>query len=120
MTLLLLSVLLGVVAAGWVIQPLVMRRAAQLADRESSVQLNADARRSVALASLREIEYDREAGKLDDADYRELRDRLAAEAVQAIRAADRLQDAADGDAHTCGFRNPGGGHFCGGCGTRLA
>ena len=119
MTLLVLSVLLAAVAAMWVIQPILARRAAPLADVEPAGLLNAEARRSVALASLREVEYDREAGKLDDADYRALRDRLAAEAVQAIRAADHVHAAAEGSAHACGFGNPAGSRFCGGCGTRL-
>lgn len=119
MTLLVLSLLLAAAASAWVIYPIVTGRAARLADVESAGVLNAEARRSVALASLREVEYDREAGKLDDTDYRALRDRLAAEAVQAIHAADRVHASADEDVHLCGFRNPQGSRFCGGCGTRL-
>ena len=120
MTLLVSSVLLAAIAGLWVIQPILSRRVAPLADVEAAGLLNAEARRSVALASLREVEYDREAGKLDDVDYRALRDQLAAEAVQAIRAADHVHAAAEGDAHACGFQNPTGSRFCGGCGTRLS
>ena len=39
-----------------------------------------------AVAALREIEFDRETGKLSDADYAELRTRYTEEALVAMRA----------------------------------
>lgn len=41
--------------------------------------------RALALVALREIEFDREMGKLDDADYRQLKAQYTAAALEAIR-----------------------------------
>lgn len=128
MTLLALSVLLALVASALVVHPLWARRAALLADVAPGEVLDAEARRRVALASLKELEYDFAAGKLDAADYRSQRERLSAEAMRAIRAADRLRGievsaaklSAEPAAHGCGFVNPPRSRFCAGCGGRLA
>jgi hypothetical protein len=45
-------------------------------------------RKELALAALKEIEFDRATGKLDDADYERMKARYTAEALEAIRAAD--------------------------------
>lgn len=121
MTLLLLSVLMALAAGAWVIQPLLARRAAVLADVAPGAVLDAEARKRVALASLKEVEYDYAAGKLDEADYREMRDRLSVEALRALRAAEavRVPVAAKPVRHACGFVNPGGSRFCAGCGAPL-
>lgn len=128
MTLLALSVLLALLAAAYVVHPLWARRAALLADVAPGEVLDAEARRRVALASLKELEYDYAAGKLDEADHRSQRDRLSAEALRAIRAADRLRGIEVSPAalpdvqveHGCGFVNPPRSRFCAGCGARLA
>jgi hypothetical protein len=127
-TLLAVSVLLALLAAAFVVHPLWARSTALVGDVASGEVLDAEARRRVALASLKEVEYDYAAGKLDEADYRDLRDRLGAEAVRAIRAADRLRGvevstatlSADPVTHGCGFVNPPRSRFCAGCGARLA
>lgn len=121
MTLLAGAVLLGLLAAGWVIVPLVARRLALLGDPIPGGVLDAEARKRVALASLREVEYDRIGGKLDDEDYQALRERLEREALLAIRAAEGAQRDAESFqvTHSCGFVNPPGSRFCSGCGTRL-
>jgi hypothetical protein len=41
--------------------------------------------KGVALLALKEIEFDRETGKLSDADYQYLKERYTAEALQALR-----------------------------------
>lgn len=120
MTLLILSVLLAAVSTLWVVHPILARKRALLTDVERAEVLDAESRKSVALSSLREVEYDREAGKLDDADYRVLHGQLAAEALQAIRAADYVHTPIAEGRHGCGFQNPPESRFCGGCGTRLA
>ena len=134
LTLFYLALALGLAAAGWVIVPLLLRRKALLTDVTPSSQVDAEARRRVALASLREVEYDRVGGKLDDEDYRRLRTQLEREALEAIAAADEAMgretpEAADpagavaaggGTAHGCGFVNPAGSRFCSGCGRKLA
>lgn len=139
MTLLILAVLLASGASLWVIQPILARRAALLVDTAPGGLLDAEARKRVALGSLKEVEYDFLAGKLDETDYRAQIDRLSGEALQAIQAADAAQAAhsvhihgrsaaaiAAGDGagigavHDCGFVNPLGSRFCAGCGTRLS
>jgi len=45
-------------------------------------------RKDLALAALKEIEFDRAMGKLDDADYERMKATYTAEALEAIRAAD--------------------------------
>lgn len=42
--------------------------------------------RGIALAALKEIEFDRETGKLSDEDYEKLKARYTAEALEALRA----------------------------------
>ncbi|HLG06686.1 MAG TPA: zinc ribbon domain-containing protein [Gemmatimonadales bacterium] len=51
-----------------------------------------ETRRGVALLALKEIEFDRETGKLSDADYQMLKSRYAAEALAALAAEDASDD----------------------------
>lgn len=124
MTLLAFSLLLALLAAAYVVRPLVARRDALLADVASGAVLDAEARRRVALASLKELEYDFLGGKLDDADYRAQKERLSVEALAAMRAAEAVSGesgatVAGPDRHACGFLNPPLSRFCAGCGARL-
>jgi hypothetical protein len=102
--------------------------------------------RGVALSALREIEFDRETGKLSDADYAELKSEYTVQAVAALRAEERPQAASDlptfrpsdsdveamisararalaGGAapacRTCGPRPESDAVFCSSCGRRL-
>lgn len=99
--------------------------------------------RAVALRALKEIEFDRATGKLDDADYAELKRRYTAEALDVLRreegrgageaapsGADAVPPAvcpdhgpaAEPDAvfcSTCGRRLAGGPGFCSRCGAAL-
>jgi hypothetical protein len=141
MMLLLASAGLATLAAAFVVLPLLERSTALVADAAPGEVLDAEARKRVALASLKELEYDFLGGKLDEADYRSQRDLLSGEALLAIRAADAVAERWDGDAargakvkpasrldatlaaeagrHGCGFVNPTGSRFCAGCGARL-
>ena len=121
MTLVAASVVLAALAASWVIAPIVARRLALLGDPIPGGVLDAEARKRVALASLKEIEYDRIGGKLDDEDYQALRARLEHEALIALRVAEGAHRSADQFeiTHSCGFVNPAGSRFCSGCGKRL-
>lgn len=128
MTLLLFSVLLALGAAAFVIRPMVARRDAMLVDLASGALLDAEARRRVALTSLKELDYDYLGGKLDEADYRAQKERLSLEALAAMRAAEAVGyvsesaeagTAAGPDRHACGFLNPPLSRFCAGCGVRL-
>ncbi|HEU5170170.1 MAG TPA: hypothetical protein VFU46_06515 [Gemmatimonadales bacterium] len=92
--------------------------------------------RGVALAALKEIEFDRAVGKLADADYEELRARYTAEAVAAMRAEDASRAGGDVEAMiaararalgagtaapcaACGPRPEADAVFCSSCGRRL-
>lgn len=117
MTLLAVAVALSLAASAWAVYPIFARRVAVLRDPASSETLDAEAARRVALASLQEVEYDYIAGKLDDADYRLLRERIGREALAALHAVDGV---AGGPArHACGFANRPGSRFCAGCGARI-
>lgn len=123
MMLLFSSLLLALAGSFWVIHPLVVRRLAALGDPIPGGILDAEARKRVALSSLREVEYDRIGGKLDDDDYQRLRGQLQREALAAIEAANAAHDEAPESfviTHSCGFQNPPGSRFCSGCGAALA
>ncbi len=124
MTLLAFSLLLALLAAAFVVRPLVARRDALLVDLAPGAVLDAEARRRVALVALKELEYDYLGGKLDDADYRAQKERLSVEALAAMRAAESVgaeagRTAAGPDRHACGFLNSPLSRFCAGCGARL-
>ncbi len=77
------AVLVGVAALWLVFQPLVRPRmsgppASEPPDPEETPK-------GIALAALKEIEFDRETGKLSDADYELLKARYTATAVRALR-----------------------------------
>jgi hypothetical protein len=94
-----------------------------------------ETRRGVALAALREIEFDRETGKLSDTDYAVLKARYTSEAVAALRADDATSGATDiesliaartraltGNAPACpacGPRPEPDAIFCSHCGRRI-
>jgi hypothetical protein len=131
-TLLIASLLLALLATGFVVRPVVARRDALLVDLAPGAVMDAEARRRVALASLKELEYDYLGGKLDTADYQAQKQRMSLEALATLRAAEAARSDAglDGgespvagtatDRHACGFVNPAGSRFCAGCGVRLA
>ncbi len=89
-------------------------------------------KRDLALAALKEIEFDKATGKLSDADYDRLYQRYAAEAVVALREVEHPQAArvtlstpASGTkrpkfCQECGSRLEGSGKFCSECGTPVA
>jgi hypothetical protein len=125
MTLLIASVVLALLATVPVALPILTRRLALLQDVVAGSVLDADARKRAALASLRDVEYDFLAGKLDEADFREVKARLEQEAVTALRAARRagiapVVRAPPAAASCCGHGNAPGSRFCGGCGKPLA
>lgn len=124
MTLLLSSLVLALAVGIWVILPVIQRRLALIGDSVPGGILDADARKRVALASLREVEYDRIGGKLDDEDYTRLKAQLEREALAALEASRAAHEggAAESDfvvTHSCGFQNPPGSRFCSGCGAAL-
>ncbi len=102
-----------------------------------------ETRRGVALLALKEIEFDRETGKLSPRDYELLKARYSSEALAALRAEDPAAPAAGGPeeliaarlqslrsarssgqpapaaCRTCGPRPEAGARFCSRCGLPL-
>ena len=100
--------------------------------------------KGVALAALKEIEFDRETGKLSDADYEFLKAKYTGAALEALRAEQAVTAAGDVEAMiaakvrslrsasattppntarlsciTCGLRPEIDAVFCSDCGRRL-
>jgi predicted nucleic acid-binding Zn ribbon protein len=96
-----------------------------------------DTRSGVALTALKEIEFDRETGKLSDADYGFLKQKYTVEALAALREeadeapADvealvaarvetiRAGGAAGADCPMCGIALEADARFCSACGHRV-
>jgi hypothetical protein len=84
--------LLTLTVAGIVLAPL-FRPDALEAERLSfalSNEQDLSARHSMTLAALRDLEEDRQTGKIGDADYEELREKLEARAVELMKGLDAL------------------------------
>lgn len=80
------AAILGLVALYLVLQPVISGRpikppAYEPPDPEETPK-------GVALAALKEIEFDRETGKLSDSDYELLKSRYTGQALEALRAED--------------------------------
>jgi hypothetical protein len=98
--------------------------------------------KGVALLALKEIEFDRETGKLSDADYRYLKDKYTVEALEALRTEEVSSGPDDVEAliahrvralrfaaatappgapecPSCGPRPESDALFCSSCGGRL-
>jgi Double zinc ribbon len=80
---LVLGTMLAVGALAFVLQPLFF--AAPGADRLARAIRPRTSQREEAVAALREIEFDRETGKLSEADYTELKARYTKQAIEAMR-----------------------------------
>jgi hypothetical protein len=88
------AAVLGLAALFLVLQPVLSRRpvkppAYEPPDPEETPK-------GVALAALKEIEFDRETGKLSDADYEFLKSKYTGQALEALRAEDRETAEAEG------------------------
>jgi len=83
---------LAVTVAAVVLAPL-FRPDAQQAERASnalSAEQDLNTRHAMALAALRDLEDDRQTGKIGDADYAALRARLEARAIELMKSLDGL------------------------------
>jgi len=145
MTFLLGAALFAGAVVFFVLQPMLAGRSAPVG-RDDEEMTDAEARRRVTLLALRDVEYDRETGKLDDVDYRALRKELSVEALDAIRVEkqERTVRSAGASGGTtvlnledeirrvrqglrsgrtcagCGHLNRAASRFCSGCGRPLA
>jgi hypothetical protein len=131
-----LAALVGILALWLVLHPLLRPRSIKTPVYEP-LDLE-DTPKGIALAALKEIEFDRETGKLSDADYDFLKTKYTAAAVEALRAEEggtddledliaarvRLLRTPVGDrpraCSTCGPRPEADAVFCSSCGRTLS
>jgi hypothetical protein len=86
---LIIGVLVALAAVALVLDPLVRPYAIRPEPPSSEPEDDpVEQRKELALAALKEIEFDRATGKLDDADYERMKAKYTAEALEAIREAD--------------------------------
>jgi hypothetical protein len=134
------AALVGMVALWLVLRPLLGPAAPPDSVEEPEEQ--DETPKGVALLALKEIEFDRETGKLSDADYQYLKDKYTAEALEALRTEDSVGVPGDVEAliaHrvqalrfaaatappgapacvACGPRPEADALFCSSCGGRL-
>ena len=78
------AVLVAAAVVLYVVQPVFSGERAPLASLDEEFT-EAEARRHLSLVALRDVEYDFATGKIDERDYRRLRDELAREALDALR-----------------------------------
>ena len=83
MSVLIGGVLLGAGVLLFVLEPVFSGKSAPLYDGDDVFDEGA-ARRRVALTALRDLEYDRATGKLDEDDYGQLRTELSREALEHL------------------------------------
>lgn len=114
MTALIFGTLLALAALSYVLYPLVAGTGApELLEAVAAPLITAEARRGQSIEALREIEFDRETGKLSDGDYASLRASYTQQAVNAMRA---------GPVATCprcGPRPETNANFCSTCGSAI-
>ncbi len=88
----LLAGVLAAAAAWAVARPLWKARHSEAAEEPSPKMEDLRARKEALLGALRELEEDRESGRLGEEDYRLLRARLKAEAASVLREMDSLSE----------------------------
>jgi hypothetical protein len=124
-----------------ILQPLLTGQSAPMG-RDEEEMTDAQHRKRIALLGLRDVEYDYHAGKLDEEDYWSLKQKLSAEALEAmdLELSEELERGARGEARAqmeaeiaalrtslregvvcgqCGDLNPRIARFCGACGAAL-
>lgn len=94
--LILIAIVVALAVVTAIAQPLITGRGAPLTDgpdRATEIR-EVEALRDIALETLRDLEFDRHAGKIAEADYKELSGRTREEAARLMERLDRLQEAA--------------------------
>jgi hypothetical protein len=87
---LLTSVAMGVAVAGWVFSPLFARDASEQEQARSATGERADlfSRKEMVMASLKDLEDDRETDKISEHDYMQLKNKLTAQAIEIMKKLD--------------------------------
>ena len=108
----LIGLVVAILAVLVVLDPILRASAASV--RPSVLDEEADdpreVRKELALAALKEIEFDRATGKLSDGDYQAMLTRYTKEAVEALRDTEAVTGVAGGNGHAAPERvaGPGG------------
>ncbi len=108
-----IGTLLALSALSFVLYPLFMS-GPPVATRPLERSEELEPARDPALDALREIEFDRETGKLSDADYQALKETYTQRAVTAMRSGGSAVCA------ICGPRPERDALYCSNCGVALA
>lgn len=87
------SVLLAASTVAFVLAPLFRKDAAEAEKiaRAESEAMELLSQKDMALAALKDLDDDRDTGKIDDRDYRELHTRLTTRAVDVMKRLDALE-----------------------------
>ena len=91
----LIGLVVAVAAVLLVLDPILRPERAVVPDGEPEEDPK-DVKKELALAALKEIEFDRATGKLSDADYQAMLARYTQEAVEALREAEAPSGSGDG------------------------
>ncbi len=114
MTALLVGTVLALGALSFVLYPLFVESALVALGPSRKPLSPADTQRNAAIEALREIEFDRETGKLSDADYETLRSTYTQRAVDVMRVGNEPA------CPRCGPRPERDAVFCSTCGAPIA
>ena len=109
MTALLVGTALAVASLCYVLYPL-FRTGVSTVPRPSAVRRQLE---SPAIDALRELEFDRETGKISDSDYEQLKARYTSQALAAMRSAGAPV------CERCGATMERDAQFCSNCGSAL-
>ena len=109
MTALLVGTALAVASLCYVLYPLFRAETAVL----SRPVTGTGARQSPAIDALRELEFDRQTGKISDADYESMKARYTEQALAVMRAGDSRV------CERCGPRPERDAEYCSKCGAVL-
>ncbi len=83
------AILLAAGIAAFVLAPLLRKESAEDRDTVANAELlELQSRHAMALAALKDLEEDRETGKVDDTDYSDLKTKLTAQAVEVMKQLD--------------------------------
>lgn len=102
--------------------PLLNRRAAQIAgaDVEESELTDLLYRKEAAYIALKDLEFDHKTGKIDEADYLEMKSRFEAEAVALLGKIDEMKSGVSARiAQTGATPRAGDERFCVKCGAKI-